>query len=233
MVVGSASYGAYGSPKTTTGTLCSNFGFAGGYTDASGLIYLQHRYYDPVTGQFLSVDPLVAVTGEPYEYAGDDPVNEEDPLGLWGWNPVSDLTQTWNDTGGKAVHYAATHTIGVCLNVGAGWGAYGTASGCVALSGGHFTLVGTAGGGGSSPTASATLGLLISNASKPSDLRGPFAQAGGSVDLGLSGGDEGSIGNGSCGQTIWENQVTGGVGLDLPIPFEGHGGATYTWTWSP
>jgi RHS repeat-associated protein len=39
------------------------------------------RYYDPVTGQFLSVDPDLAQTGEPYAYAGDDPVNETDPTG--------------------------------------------------------------------------------------------------------------------------------------------------------
>jgi len=41
-----------------------------------------HRYYDPVTGQFLSVDPLVDMTGTPYAYAGDDPVNNSDPTGL-------------------------------------------------------------------------------------------------------------------------------------------------------
>jgi len=40
------------------------------------------RYYDPATGQFLSVDPLVDVTGQPYAYTGDDPVNAIDPDGL-------------------------------------------------------------------------------------------------------------------------------------------------------
>jgi hypothetical protein len=40
-----------------------------------------NRYYDPATAQFLSVDPLVAETGQPYSYAGDDPVNETDPAG--------------------------------------------------------------------------------------------------------------------------------------------------------
>jgi uncharacterized protein RhaS with RHS repeats len=39
------------------------------------------RYYDPGTGQFLSVDPLVDVTGQPYAYTGDDPVNGVDPSG--------------------------------------------------------------------------------------------------------------------------------------------------------
>jgi hypothetical protein len=40
------------------------------------------RYYDPTTGQFLNVDPLVDETGQPYAYTGDDPVNGTDPLGL-------------------------------------------------------------------------------------------------------------------------------------------------------
>ena len=40
-----------------------------------------HRYYDPLTGQFLSVDPMVQQTGEPYSYAGGDPVNGSDPSG--------------------------------------------------------------------------------------------------------------------------------------------------------
>jgi RHS repeat-associated protein len=41
-----------------------------------------HRYYDPVTSQFLSVDPLVDKTGTPYAYTGGDPVNRNDPSGL-------------------------------------------------------------------------------------------------------------------------------------------------------
>jgi hypothetical protein len=39
------------------------------------------RYYDPLTSQFLSVDPAVGMTGTPYAYAGDDPVNNTDPSG--------------------------------------------------------------------------------------------------------------------------------------------------------
>ena len=40
------------------------------------------RYYDPATGQFLSVDPLVAQTQQAYVYVEDDPVNAIAPTGL-------------------------------------------------------------------------------------------------------------------------------------------------------
>ncbi|MGA2037590.1 MAG: IPT/TIG domain-containing protein, partial [Acidimicrobiales bacterium] len=95
--MGSMSYDSYGN-RCTSCSISTPFGFEGGYTDATGLVYLINRYYDPTTGQFLSVDPLVAQTGQPYEYVNGDPINEADPLGLGSWwNPCS-----W----GNACHHA-------------------------------------------------------------------------------------------------------------------------------
>lgn len=51
------------------------------YDSATGLYYMQARYYDPATGQFMSLDPDVATTNSPFGYAGDDPVNVSDPTG--------------------------------------------------------------------------------------------------------------------------------------------------------
>jgi RHS repeat-associated protein len=80
--VGTATYTAYGT-RTTTGTT-SAFGYAGQYTDTeSGLQWLRARYYDPTTGQFLTVDPLAAATGARYAYAGSDPIANSDPTGLF------------------------------------------------------------------------------------------------------------------------------------------------------
>jgi RHS repeat-associated protein len=81
-LIASTAYDAWGNPETTGGlSSYTPFGYAGGYTDPTGLSYLIHRYYDPSTGQFLSVDPLVDETTRPYAYADDDPVNAKDPGG--------------------------------------------------------------------------------------------------------------------------------------------------------
>ena len=72
-------YGKRTAMATPTGA--TPFGFQGGYSDASGLEYLVHRYYTPKVGQFLSVDPTVLKTVQAYAFARDDPVNQTDPNG--------------------------------------------------------------------------------------------------------------------------------------------------------
>jgi RHS repeat-associated protein len=89
-VVATYTYGAYGSLTGSTGSTTNPFLYAGQYQDSeSGLYYLQNRYYDPTTGQFISIDPLVAETGQPYGYANEDPANLVDPSGLKGSLPHS------------------------------------------------------------------------------------------------------------------------------------------------
>ena len=48
----------------------------------SNLRVLYHRYYDPTTQQFLSVDPMLDDTETPYAFVDGDPVNAIDPNGL-------------------------------------------------------------------------------------------------------------------------------------------------------
>jgi RHS repeat-associated protein len=94
-------YSPYGALTGSTGTATTPLGYAGQYTDpTSGLIYMQDRWYDPTTGQFISVDPLEAQTGQPYSYADDDPINETDPSGLFSLddlNPIYDYEQEIQD----------------------------------------------------------------------------------------------------------------------------------------
>ena len=89
-VTATFSYGPYGALEGSTGTQKTALGYAGQYTSIdTGLIDLRARVYDPVTGQFLSVDPAVMVTRAPYNYAGDDPLSMSDFSGLSSWNPFS------------------------------------------------------------------------------------------------------------------------------------------------
>jgi RHS repeat-associated protein len=43
---------------------------------------LSNRYYDAPTAQFISLDPEVAETRQPYGFADQDPANEDDPSGM-------------------------------------------------------------------------------------------------------------------------------------------------------
>ncbi|WP_082038183.1 RHS repeat-associated core domain-containing protein [Rathayibacter toxicus] len=65
---------------------------AGGGVAVAGVEWLGFRVYDPGTRGFLSVDPLEPVVGSgwvgnPYSYAGNDPLHAVDP---WGLRPVTD-----------------------------------------------------------------------------------------------------------------------------------------------
>jgi RHS repeat-associated protein len=94
-------YSPYGQPEASTGTATTNLGYAGQYTDpTTGLVYLRARWYDPATGEFLTVDPLVANTQEPYSYGDDDPINGTDPTGLaCGLGSLGDcLSDAWRVT---------------------------------------------------------------------------------------------------------------------------------------
>jgi RHS repeat-associated protein len=83
--VGKCTYGAYGTP-TCEGSATTPLDYDGQYTNTdTGLQYLRNRVYDPATAQFLTVDPLVGQTHAPYNYAGDNPLNEADPTGLGNW----------------------------------------------------------------------------------------------------------------------------------------------------
>ncbi|MGN6274843.1 MAG: RHS repeat-associated core domain-containing protein, partial [Solirubrobacterales bacterium] len=82
-VSGSYAFTPYGQTEAHTGTATTPLGYGAQYTSLdTGLIYLRARVYDPATAQFMSVDPLVAKTGETYGYAGADPVNAGDPGGM-------------------------------------------------------------------------------------------------------------------------------------------------------
>jgi RHS repeat-associated protein len=108
-----ASYDAWGNPETPGGmTAATPFGYAGGYTDPTGLLYLIDRYYNPVTGQFLSADPDLSQTQQPYLYAAGNPVSGTDPSGnmmIIGNDSISP------DGAGGTANYLAGYSISYYL----------------------------------------------------------------------------------------------------------------------
>ena len=77
------SYGPYGS-LSVTGSTTNSYDYTGRESDGLGLHYYRARYYNPTTGRFLSEDPAGFAGSGPnlYEYAGDDPIDRNDPSGL-------------------------------------------------------------------------------------------------------------------------------------------------------
>ncbi len=81
-VLSEYTYTAFGERLLTAGADVSAMGFTSEQHDDSGLIYLRYRYLDPTVGQFISVDPLIGSTLDPYGYASGNPLQLSDPLGL-------------------------------------------------------------------------------------------------------------------------------------------------------
>lgn len=83
-------YTPYGQTRATTGTWPAFFdkGFVGGTNETTGLTHLGAREYDPNTGRFLTVDPLLNLeypqSWNGYTYANSTPVTQSDPEGLDG-----------------------------------------------------------------------------------------------------------------------------------------------------
>jgi RHS repeat-associated protein len=84
-IVGSYAYDPYGRTVAHLG-MNTSLQYNGQYRDPeSGYYYLRARFYDPETAQFLSRDPLQAITLQPYQYAHSTPLDEMDPNGLGCW----------------------------------------------------------------------------------------------------------------------------------------------------
>ena len=86
-------YDSFGNSVSSSGTTDNPFRFTGReFDEETGLYYYRARYYDPKEGRFISEDP-VGFTGDQnfYRYAGNSPINENDPSGYWGTNAHNQL----------------------------------------------------------------------------------------------------------------------------------------------
>ena len=200
----SYTYDPYGSLAGSTGSATNPLGFAGAYTEpGSGLLYLVNRWYTPATGQFLSVDPALESTDQPYSYTKDNPVDGTDPSGL--------------------------ATVGICAGAGAQLGLLNLAAGdcltrTVDRSGeDDIGLVGAVGaGGGVGADVSVGIYYQVSNATNLQQLKGPFFYA----TVG------GELGAGAVVTVFWNaSRTIYGIelGVSLGLGATGAIGINYTW----
>ncbi|MFF0425913.1 RHS repeat domain-containing protein [Streptomyces sp. NPDC004520] len=82
----------FGELRTSQSGAFGPRGFVGGTNDPTGLTHLGAREYDPTTGRFLSVDPVVDFDDpaqmNAYSYGYNNPLTKSDPTGLRPDGPV-------------------------------------------------------------------------------------------------------------------------------------------------
>ena len=111
-VEGKCAYAAYGAPACE-GTATTPLGYDAQYTNAdTGLVYLRMRSYDPATAQFMSVDPAVALTRQPYTYAENNPLTFTDPRGLCGVSSANEFLESLNPVSEQNCAYEGAQAAG-------------------------------------------------------------------------------------------------------------------------
>jgi RHS repeat-associated protein len=89
--------------------------------DVSQLYYMRNRWYDPQTGRFLSEDPIGLDGGiNAYAFAGADPINGSDPLGLLCGQPGEPACPV------RGIDVTAPACDWRCLLQGIGYGEFGS-----------------------------------------------------------------------------------------------------------
>ncbi|WP_157968616.1 ricin-type beta-trefoil lectin domain protein [Streptomyces geranii] len=114
----------WGEDRTSSVATRSRTAYATGDDDAgSGLVHLGAREYDPATGRFISVDPVLdqsdPLQANGYSYANNNPVTHSDPSGLTSTASSFDASMAALDA--KIAEYQRTLSVSigdVILSVG-------------------------------------------------------------------------------------------------------------------
>jgi hypothetical protein len=177
---------------------------------------LINRYYDPSTGSFISVDPDLQQTDEPYVFVNDNPLNSADPLGLKGSiGSMCNGSKTCETTDRKIIQKVASTSVLKILSravdavsnfsqhVTIGYGGCLAVCANVSYQGGAFTF--SAGGFGAEDNGpyGGYSDLPISERATKEDFVSVGFGIQGSASVGLNP-------NGSVNKNDWE--VDGGVG---------------------
>lgn len=102
-----------------TGSIKFNLRFLGQYYDEfTGLHYNLNRYYNPELGRYMEPDPIgLEGGGNPYAYAGSNPISNVDPSGLvylsYGWGTANSSSfssdQTWAGVQSQFLYGSGTY----------------------------------------------------------------------------------------------------------------------------
>jgi RHS repeat-associated protein len=235
-VVGTYRYGPNGAVWKQTGTQGTQMGFAGQYRmhTQNQLIYLRARTYDPVTAQFLSPDPMAAISGETYAYATGNPVNATDATGLLvgacGDDPTKPSGQSSDGSKGPTSDPNKPPVRGGCISMSFGLPGEGTDfQRCFVVGDGEVGITKTKGTGTyAGYGASIGAGPLSTNATTVSDLGGPFKYVGvnaGPAGVGVSWGPNGE------GRMIVAVTPSLGYSVGTPVSVEAGTSMTQTRSW--
>lgn len=123
------SYRPYGERLTNSpAAIDSDVWFTSRRQDGSGLVYMGARYYDPVIGRFVSMDPKGfdeknLHSHNRYAYANNNPYKYADPDGRWAQllaRPVYAISfEVATALGARELGYAAAAGLWTILNEGA------------------------------------------------------------------------------------------------------------------
>jgi len=103
-IVWQGEFKPFGEPVSITGSITNNLRFPGQYYDSeTGLHQNWYRDYKTEMGRYAEADPIGIKKGTNhiYVYVGNNPINFEDSLGLYGTNDCSRYTLRCAQSGGE------------------------------------------------------------------------------------------------------------------------------------
>ncbi|GCF10715.1 RHS repeat-associated core domain-containing protein [Dictyobacter arantiisoli] len=115
-------FSPFGGTLYSDGSTPTSYNFTGQRLDSqTGLLYYNARYYDPISGRFISVDGVEnnANGDDPYAYVSGNPETLTDPTGQFRMDGQGD--RSWTSSGGNHATYVANDNTPPMV-IGYGWG---------------------------------------------------------------------------------------------------------------
>jgi len=116
-------YRPYGTNRAADAITATARGFLARNEDPNGLIATDHRLYDPTIGRFLTIDPLLDHTKDPYGYGAANPATFADPSGLcapdfcwseWDWVKPTFESAVLRADGTQDGYFLSRNGCGIC-----------------------------------------------------------------------------------------------------------------------